>query len=237
MTGDTIKKKIICISGIGADRRAFSKLAFGKTMPIVQAEWLTLTDKSETFDRYCDRMIETYEINSQDILIGLSFGGLVSQMIAKKLGNSTVVLISSFRNKNDLKPLMRLGLKFSLHRMLPSFRIPLLTDLVAFFLNSMEIESRKILRSMLKEADFEFIKWAIQQINLVNLKESFSKDYLSFTGTKDLLVSDWDSENHIHIKNGTHFMIYDKAPEINKVIDVFIGRNTGFANVIDPDVS
>jgi len=38
-----------------------------------------------------------------DLLIGLSFGGLMAQQIAQIVGQDRIILISSFRTKDDLR--------------------------------------------------------------------------------------------------------------------------------------
>lgn len=212
--------KIIFISGIGADKRAFSNLRISNKLEHIYAEWLPLERKNESFESYCNRLILKYEISSEDILIGLSFGGLVSQEIAKKLRNKQVILISSFRNKSDLKPIMYYGLKLKLNRLLPPFRIPIVSDLIAYLLNSGKKESKKVLADMLKVADFRFINWAIRQIDQVDLKSNYKEHYLSFTGTNDKLVSNWSHKHSIDA--GSHFMVFDKAEQISDESNLYI---------------
>lgn len=214
-----MSNKLVYISGIGADARAFSNIQIHSDLEHVHADCIALQSTSEPFESYCDRMIQVYDISSEDILVGLSFGGFIAQQMAKVLGNKKVILISSFRNKYDLQPLMIFGLKFKLNKMLPSFRIPLLSDIVAIFLNSWNNDSRAILKEMLKTADFGFINWSIMQIGLINLSDSFSSGFLCFTGANDKVVSDWGRENHVSIEKGSHFMLYDLGEEISKEIN------------------
>ena len=72
---------------------------------------------------------------------------------------------------------------------------------------------------MMKDADFRFIKWAIKQIDQIDLLDSFSPEFLAFTGNNDKLVSNWKCQNHITIGGGTHFMVFDHAEEISSGIN------------------
>lgn len=221
-----MKNKLVYISGIGADKRAFTNLHIKSDASKIHVEWLSLESSNESFESYCNRIVKAYDITEDDTLIGLSFGGLIAQHIAKELGNQKVVLISSFRNKKDLQPLMSLGLRLKLYKALPSFRIPLLSDVIAIFLNSWNSESRIVLKEMLKSADFSFINWSIKQIDRIDLYESFSEEYLCFTGTNDKLVKNWGSPNQISIESGSHFMLFDLAEEISKHINQFNKNET-----------
>ena len=85
-----LKTKIVLISGLGANELAFSRIG-DLTYPKVFAKWLT-SQEDETLENYCQRFIEAYKIKSGDILIGLSFGGLIAQKIAELNGNKLVTV-------------------------------------------------------------------------------------------------------------------------------------------------
>lgn len=209
-----MKKRIVYISGIGADRRAFSKLDSHLGGEAVFADWIPLESNEEHFTGYCERLISKYGINSYDILIGLSFGGLIAQQIAKKLGNKTVFLISSFRNKSDLRPLMYFGLKTGLYKLLPPIRIPIISEMIAFVLNSKNRESKKVITQMMLDTDFHFMNWCIRQIAVIDLKPEYSENFINLNGDNDKLVKEWIGHSGLTVSGGSHFMVNDKAKEI-----------------------
>lgn len=212
--------KIAYISGIGADKRAFDRLKIEGSFEHVYMDWIPLNSQNESFDSYCHRLIIAYDIKADDVLIGLSFGGLIAQYIAKLLGNEKVVLLSSFRNKADLQPLFHWGLKLNLYKILPSIRIPILSDLTAFFLNSWSSKSRVVIKEMLKSADFKFINWSIKQIHKIDLISTFNTGYLCLVGNNDKLVSHWTSL--IPLDKGSHFMVYDLAERISEKVNSYL---------------
>ena len=72
------------ISGLGADKKAFSKLGdFGTNKIFI--EWLRNHD-NESLHSYCQRLIDQYNIQQGDLLVGLSFGGLIAQQISEIVG-------------------------------------------------------------------------------------------------------------------------------------------------------
>lgn len=217
-------QRIVFIPGLGADGRAFSRL-YGliETYDVVYANWLGVLHRSEPFDSYVDRMIVEYGIRASDLLVGLSFGGVVAQAIADKLGNEQVVLISSFSSKADLKPFFRFGLNWKLYRLLPSFRVPLVSDVTAFFLNSSKSDSRTLLKEMVKDVDFHFINWAVKQIDYVDMSNQQPSKMISLVGTRDAFVDvKRYLDKHSLIHDGAHFMVFDKSAEVEKEILQFV---------------
>jgi pimeloyl-ACP methyl ester carboxylesterase len=209
--------KIFLISGLGANETAFDKigdLPYDKTY----VNWL-VPEKKETIEHYARRLIEQYNIQSEDILIGLSFGGLLSQKIAEMNGNQTVILISSFRDKNDLRWPFKLGLKLGLYKLQPSFRIPFIDETAIGFLNSGTRESKVVLKKMLISTDYKVSKWSLYQIALARRQNSISYNMFLIIGNADRMVRSWDTANKWEINNGSHFMVYDKGKEVTNIIN------------------
>ena len=66
----------------------------------VMVKWLK-NNKDESLESYAKRIISKYNITNQDLVVGLSFGGLIAQQIAELIGSKQVILISSFRTKES----------------------------------------------------------------------------------------------------------------------------------------
>ena len=217
----SLTKRIIYISGIGADGRAFSKLDIEGGCEHVYVEWIPF-EKSESLDSYCLRLIEAYSIGPEDALVGVSFGGLLSQKISTLLGNQKVVVLSSFRSKKDLRILWNYCLRLRLHFLFPPFRIPFISVLVTVSLNARSLESRQTTTAMLKNSDFKFIRWALQKIAKADLKDVFSENYLVLNGDRDILVKNWQVQNATTIRGGSHFMVFDHAAQISPIIQRYL---------------
>ncbi len=209
--------KIFLISGLGANETAFDKIG-GLPYDKVFVIWLVPEEK-ETIEHYAKRLIDQYNIQSEDILIGLSFGGLLSQKIAEINGNQTVILISSFRDKNDLRSPFKVGLKLGLYKLQPSFRIPFIDETAIGFLNSGTKDSKIVLKNMLISTDYKVSKWSLHQIALARRKNSISYNLFLIIGNADRMVKSWNTENTWVIEKGSHFMVYDKGKEVTTIIN------------------
>ena len=101
-------KTIYCISGLGADERAFSKLHVDG-YEIRCIPWLT-PEPGENIDAYAARM-RAGIIEEKPILCGLSFGGMMSIEISKQMPVDKLILISSIKSIKELPRWMRTCLR------------------------------------------------------------------------------------------------------------------------------
>lgn len=209
-------KKIFFISGLGANELAFSRVGeVGFEKKLVR--WIPPTRK-EDLGSYALRLINNYGIQDTDIVVGLSFGGLIAQEISNIVGQQKVILISSFRDKNDLKLLYRQALSAGLHKLFLPFRIPWVDEFIANMLNSGSSDSKPVLKEMLKTSDYNLMRWSLQQI--ADTAGLLNKDAVLYNiiGDRDRIVRLWRNDTTFLIKGGSHFMVYERANEITVII-------------------
>lgn len=173
---------------------------------------------NETLQSYASRLIKKYQIEKEDILVGLSFGGLIVQQIAEILGCTFVILISSFRTKEDLKILLHKGLQLKLHRLMPEINTPFISELVANYLNSGSQLSKPVLQSMIASTDMQLMKWSIEKIYEQDTPLGQNIIRYNVIGDRDRIVKLWKNEFTHVINNGSHFMVYDQANQITSAI-------------------
>jgi pimeloyl-ACP methyl ester carboxylesterase len=92
-------KTIYCISGLGADERAFSKLKI-KDFKLKVINWL-MPEPNETIEHYATRMRATIT-EENPVLMGLSFGGMICTEIAKQIPVEKIIIISSIKSSKEL---------------------------------------------------------------------------------------------------------------------------------------
>jgi len=218
-------KKIFFISGLGANELAFSKVGdvgFEKIM----VKWLPYT-KNENLGTYALRLIDEYKITSTDIVVGLSFGGLLAQEISNITGQLNVILVSSFRDKNDLKFPFRQALNIGLHKLFLPIRVPWIDEFVANILNSGTLYSKPVLKEMLKATDYRLMKWSLQQIANTDGLVNKAVVVYNIIGDHDRIVKLWSNNTTYFVKGGSHFMVYDRADEVTEII-------RGIVSTIEP---
>ena len=78
-------------------------------------------------------------------------------------------------------------------------------------------QEKKLLKSIFKDTDLKFLKWAINEI--VNWKnEIVPLNIFHIHGNKDRIISMKNVKTDFVIDNGGHFMTVNKAKEIESII-------------------
>jgi len=184
-------------------------------------QWLK-NQPNESLLNYTQRIIDAYNISSEDIIVGLSFGGLIAQQIAEILNLDYVILISSFRTKDDLNTLFNKGLKFKLHKLMPEVKSKIISEIVANFLNSGTAKSKPVLKKMIESTDMKLMKWSLEKIFEQNKELCPNVIKYNLIGNKDMIMKPWQNETSFLIEGGSHFMVFDKANEITEIISEIV---------------
>ncbi|MEE1946291.1 alpha/beta hydrolase [Pedobacter sp. KR3-3] len=205
------------ISGLGADERVFQFL----NLDAIEhrfIQWLK-PEKKETLSQYAQRLIaDQIDVNNEVILIGLSFGGLVAQEIAKFINCNQVIIISSVKSPAEFSWQLKLASKTKIYKVVPDWLLRLGNKLTAdyYFGTSNKTESN-LLHQIIKDTDPHFLKWAIHKI--MNWKKEAIKAPLTHIhGTNDRIFPIKSIKNAIEIPNGGHFMIVNRATKIQALI-------------------
>ena len=208
-------KTIYCISGLGADERAFSRLELpGYTL--VYLPWF-LPLPNEPINEYALRMSSGIK-EKNPLLMGLSFGGMMCIEIAKIIPVNAVILLSSISSKTGIpKWLKRIGW-LKLNKIFPmrSFRIfEPIQNLVLGVTDKLEIE---MVRDYRKNSPTKYNNWAINEV--VNWRNTWQpKRLYHIHGDSDnTFPIKYVTPTHI-VKGGGHFIIMNKAKEVSKYIN------------------
>jgi pimeloyl-ACP methyl ester carboxylesterase len=214
---------IYCISGLGADKTAFQKLDFSENYTTLHLEWLTPLDE-ESLENYSKRFSAKITNNSP-IIIGLSFGGIIAQHICKYVSCKKVILISSITSPESI-PRIRKFLRFlPLHKLLPNFLLTKTNFLVFYLFGIKSLFGKSILKQIFKNANLVFVKWAIQKIIDIESIPKINCQVFQIHGTKDKLFPIKLQNPEFTIKNSGHFMVYENAEEVSKLIKSILAMN------------
>ena len=208
-------KTIYCISGLGADERAFCKLDV-KGFELKVIKWL-LPMPDETLPHYAKRMRE--EITEEDpILMGLSFGGMVCTEIAKQIPVKKIILISSIKSAKELPLWMKTVAKLKLHKIV-RLRSTKFTQPFQNRMLGVETEEEKTLvASLRREVDLPYTTWAVNQA--INWKNDWQHpEIYHIHGDQDNMFPIKKIKANYIIKNAGHFMIMNRATEVSTCIN------------------
>lgn len=211
-------RKHFYISGLGSNHLVYEHLVdFDELRIMIQWEEPI---RDESLESYCGRIIDSYEIRQEDIVIGYSFGGVIAQQIAGLLAMDEVILISSFRTKHDLKTFLDRALKLKLHRLLLELNLFLISELVVNFLHCGSAQTKTLMKEMIRKSNAQLISWSLDRIFELELPILGPKTKIcNIIGDSDELVKTWENNSTYVIHNGNHLMVYDCAPQLSAVLD------------------
>ena len=212
-------KTIYCISGLGADERAFSKLKInGFVLKVIP--WL-MPQPPETIQQYSERM-RAGIAEENPILMGLSFGGMICTEIAKQIPVSKIIIISSIKSSKELPWWMKTVATLKLNKIVPLKSTRLTQPIQNKMLGIQSEEERTLVASLRRKVDLPYTNWAVNQaINWKN--EWHHPNIYHIHGDNDRMFPIKNIKADYTIKSGGHFMIMNLATEVSTCINAILG--------------
>lgn len=208
-------KTIYLIPGVGANDAIFQNLDLSG-YEIVHLKW-PKHKKNEHLDTYVKKLLPQIKKDTQPILLGMSFGGIVAIELAKLINPYKTIIISSIKTYHErpIKLLFLNSMKF--HRLVPGKLVVKFRFWMNWLLGKLTSHDFELIETMLRDADIEFNEWAVDQV--IHWRNEDVPDNLTHIhGTRDRIFPDFYVKDAIWIKGGTHFMIVNRAKEISKII-------------------
>ena len=208
--------KAYFISGLGADKKAFQRIKLPGNYEPVYLDWIT-PEKNESLTHYARRFSSLIKNDDAFILIGLSFGGMLACEIARLRNPLKTIIISSIGSSNELPWYFKRAASIGLHKYVPIQLLKagtILKNVMGF--NSKE--DREIIISYARSADPNMVRWSLHAI--VNWQQPERlPGIVHLHGSKDHLLPLKYTRPDYVVKNGGHLMIFNRADEVNKILD------------------
>jgi len=210
-----MSKTIYLIPGVGANDQVFKNLDL-QGYEIVHLKW-PKHKKNESIQSYVKKLVPQIKTDTQPVLIGLSFGGIVAIELAKLINPYKIVLISSIKTHHErpLKLMFLNSLKF--HRLLPGKLVVQFRFWLNWLLGKLSSEEWELVELMIREANIEFNEWAVDQVIHWH-NEEVPENLVHIHGTSDRIFPSFYVRKAHWIKGGSHFMVVNRAKEISKII-------------------
>jgi pimeloyl-ACP methyl ester carboxylesterase len=205
-------QKVYFISGLGADKRAFSFLDLSFCEPVF-IDWISPV-KKESLKDYALRLREQIR-EEQPTIVGVSFGGMLATEMAKADGQVKAIIIASNKSAREFPAYLRIGKYFPVYKWLPGKLLK--SGRFSWILGPQGEEQKKLVRTIVADADATFLRWAIDAI--LNWNEtSIPPNVKHIHGTADRLLPFRYVKADFIIEGGTHLMSLNKPDEISAVL-------------------
>lgn len=177
-------------------------------------EWFLPNDK-ESIESYAKRMNEKV-LHENPVLIGVSFGGILVQEMAKLIPTRKVIIISSVKSNTEFPSRLKMAKATKVYKILPTQLISNVELLVKYAFGSTIIKKRlKLYEKYLSVRDKSYLDWSIENVLLWHQKIA-DKNIIHIQGDADEVFPIKNIHNCIVVKGGTHIMIINKYKWFNE---------------------
>lgn len=215
------KIHIYFVPGLGASSKIFEHLKLdSEKYSLHFLEWLLPKNTNENILAYARRLADAVK-EPNPVLVGVSFGGIMVQEMARLLNPKKVILISSVKSHNELPKSMRFAKATGIYKL---FTVKYLENIGQFAKENLGEKVKKHISLYEKYQiilDPLYLEWAFHTIL------HWKKDYKTLNlyhihGEADKIFPVKYISNYIPIKKGTHIMILNRAKEISKILQEII---------------
>lgn len=211
------KIHIYFVPGLAASSNIFEFLKFSETdFELHFLEWLIPLSEHESIHDYAKRMANLIA-NSNPVIVGVSFGGIIAQEMSKHLNPKKVIIISSVKTSNELPKRLKIIQKTKAYKLFPTKVITNIEEFTMYAFGKKAKTKVELYKKYLSVRNSNYLNWAIYNVLHWNQTKPI-KNLLHIHGTNDNIFPIKHIKNCVEIKNGTHVMILNKAKIISKII-------------------
>ncbi|UOK42470.1 MULTISPECIES: alpha/beta hydrolase [Flavobacterium] len=200
--------------GLAASPKIFERIKLPEDQfEVHMLEWF-LPEKSETLAGYAKRMAEKIK-HDDAVLIGVSFGGILVEEIAKIKPVRKTIIISSVKSRKELPRRMRFFRNTKMYKLIPKGLFSKVEYLLKYSNSPRMKERLELYRNYLSVNDVKYLTWAIENV-LIWGRAEVDEKVVHIHGDKDDVFPIKNIKNCIVVKGGTHAMILFKYKWMNE---------------------
>ncbi len=208
------KIPVYFIPGLAASSKIFEWITLpGDQFEQVPLEW-ELPLKGESLRDYCIRYSKLIR-HENPVLVGVSFGGLIVQELARLMPVRRVIIISSAKCIGEYPRKFRLGKTTRLYKLMPVRLLIHLEKLARFHFWPGVDHRLQLYKRYLGVRDRHYWEWAISCVINWDRTEP-DPDVIHIHGDHDHIFPFRYIKNCIPIKGGTHIMLVTRYKWFNE---------------------
>lgn len=208
------KVPVYFMPGLAASTTIFERIALPEDVfEIHLLEWEIPLD-GESLPDYAKRITQSIK-HQNPVLIGVSFGGILVQEMAKHIVARRVIIISSVKSNVEFPRRMKIAKTTKAYKLIP-MRLILNVESLAKFSFGEKINKRlKLYEKFLSVRDIRYLDWAVEQVILWD-RTKIDESVIHIHGDQDEVFPIKYITNCKVVKGGTHIMILNKYKWLNE---------------------
>ncbi|RKS13539.1 alpha/beta hydrolase [Flavobacterium sp. 120] len=214
------KIAVYLMPGLAASTTIFERIALPEEMfEIVLLEW-EIPLNNESLTDYAKRIADKIT-HPNPVLIGVSFGGILVQEMAKYVEARKIIIISSVKSNVEFPRRMKIAKTTKAYKLIPMNLIANIESLAKFSFGEKVNQRLKLYEKFLSVRDIRYLNWAVEQVILWD-RTVVDEDVIHIHGDMDDVFPIKYIKNCVVVKGGTHIMILNKYKWLNENLPTII---------------
>ena len=206
----TIMSKIpvYLMPGLAASTTIFERIVLPEDrFQIYMLEWEIPLD-NESLTHYAERISKKIT-HKNPVLVGVSFGGILVQEMARFIDCRKVIIISSVRSNLEFPLRLKIAKTTKAYKLIPMSLILNIENLAKFSFGEKVNQRLKLYKKFLSVRDIRYLNWAVEQVVLWD-RTVVDEAVIHIHGDMDDVFPIKNIKNCIVVKGGTHIMVLNK---------------------------
>ena len=214
------KIPVYLMPGLAASTAIFERIVLPENVfEIHLLEWEIPLEKESLTD-YAKRIADKIK-HPNPVLIGVSFGGILVQEMAKHIDARKVIIISSVKSNLEFPRRLKIAKTTKAYKLIPMSLILNIESLAKFSFGEKVNQRLKLYERFLSVRDIGYLNWAVEQVILWD-RTVVDKNVIHIHGDMDDVFPIKYIKNCIVVKGGTHLMILNKYKWMNENLPAII---------------
>ena len=208
------KIPVYLMPGLAASSSIFERIVLPDYLfEIILLEWEIPLD-NESLGDYAKRITQKI-IHPNPVLIGVSFGGILVQEMARFITARKVIIISSVKTNLEFPRRMKVAKTTKAYKLIPTNLLANVESLTKFSFGAKIDQRLKLYEKFLRVRDKRYLDWAVEQVILWE-RTVADENVIHIHGDEDDIFPIKYIKNCIVVKGGTHIMILSKYKWFNE---------------------
>ncbi len=207
--------QLYLVPGLASDRRIFSKFdPAGHEVKVLELPDLEFGASIHDHARELARAVG----KERHVLIGMSMGGMIVQEMAAITKPELVIIISSWKGPDEMPIWIKQLRGTHPERVVSKKFIDRVLPLLYWQMGAETEEDRKLIEQFARETPPEKIKMQMNACLNWNGSKEVGPRLIHIHGDNDHLMPIGSIKDAISVKDGGHFMVFNKADRIGEIL-------------------
>lgn len=219
------KIPVYFMPGLAASTAIFERIQLSEAdFEVHLLEWEIPLAK-ESLDEYAKRIAKKIK-RENPVLIGVSFGGILVQEMAKHIDARKVIIISSVKSNLEFPRRMKIAKTTKAYKLIPMSLILNLENLAKFSFGTKINHRLKLYEKFLSVRNIGYLEWAVEKVILWD-RTVPDESVIHIHGDMDDVFPIKYIKECTVVEGGTHIMILNKYRWFNANLGaIILGTNT-----------